>query len=221
MACGYFLPKCTEESTDVQLPCRETCMKAKQRCTSSMKSNGSKWPREFRCRNLRRKRQGGCISHVRESQSDGPLHVFCEENVMDMCANLTFQSGTLPNMFLQRDQQAIQREISQYLPLVRTQCSPYLRFFICGTYMPFCIQSETPFAMPCKQLCEEIYRDCFADYERTYVGIPWSSKFQCHRFPESNDPLRRCVTWTDSTESLLESNNNTAQVTADSADDTE
>jgi hypothetical protein len=199
LACGYYLPKCSGDSTEVQLPCKGTCNRAKRRCAREMKRLGSKWPREFKCNRLKLGRTRQCIKPVAEiAPGSIPRHSYCIENTMPMCQNMLFNAGSLPNMFLQRTQGEIQAEMEQYRPLVETGCSADLAFFLCGTYMPYCVRSiQNPYALPCRELCESVKRDCEVDYRRLYGNLPWSLKFQCHRFPESTDSRQTCVVPTD------------------------
>lgn len=86
----------------------------------------------------------------------------------------------------------------QFRPLIASNCHAGLRFFLCGLYQPFCVRANIPFALPCRELCEEIKEACEAQYTRRFAGLPWPSKFQCHRYPALNDENFRCVMPSDS-----------------------
>ena len=163
-----------------------------------MKKLRSKWPKEFKCKKLPSKKNSDtCIRSVIEPpRGERMNHMFCTPNTLPLCQNMTFTSGSLPNMFRQGSVDEIGQEMEFYRPLIDSACSPQLPFFLCGTYMPFCIRTEDPLAMPCRELCEMVKAECSDDFRRLYGGLPWPQKLQCHLYPESSGQ-RRCVMHTD------------------------
>ena len=139
-----------------------------------------------RCKNLPPRSTGTCVAPVREPRTT-LQHTYCEQNTIPMCQHLPYFLGSLPNQFLQRSITEIQTEMQYYDPLVQSGCSANLAFFLCGTYMPFCVHNESPFSMPCRELCEQVRSDCDAVYALSYHGLPWPNKLQCHRFRSTED----------------------------------
>ncbi|XP_067653914.1 uncharacterized protein [Haliotis asinina] len=195
-ACGYHLPKCTPGESELQLPCKETCNRAR-RCNVRMRQLQSQWPSEFKCRTLTSHRQGRCVPPKQRGESCHQRHLTCERNPIPLCQNLTFSQGSLPNMFLQCKVEEIEAEMQQFQDLLRTNCSPHLRFFMCGIYMPYCVRAETPFALPCREICEDVRQSCERVYRRLTGGLPWPSKFQCHRYPQSTNVHQVCASPSD------------------------
>ena len=61
--------------------------------------------------------------------------------------------------------------MSQFRPLLASGCSNKLQFFLCGSFMPYCVpgssevrgqgdnavvnvQPDVPFVVPCRELCQ-------------------------------------------------------------------
>jgi len=194
LACGMALPKCTQKgnTTSVELPCKETCFYAKKGCSKDMKSLGFKWPRKLKCKKLRRKRQKMCLRpHPRLKGKRRPNYAYCQRNTFPMCQNLTFEIGTLPNMFWQDEESEILTEIEQYRPLAETQCHEDLWFLICGIFRPYCIASN-PLTLPCREICEEVRSSCEKQYKKLYGGLRWPAKLQCHRYSAASS-AHNCV----------------------------
>ena len=140
----------------------------------------------FRCKRYPSKNSGNCVHPVQEPRNT-LQHTYCTHNSIPICQNLRYVLGSLPNRFLQRSVTEISTEMQFYEALVQSGCSDHLRFFLCGTYMPFCVHNESPFSMPCRELCEQIHNECDTMYEILYHGLPWPNKLQCHRFRSTED----------------------------------
>lgn len=187
-ACGLTVPKCTTKgnTTEIELPCKETCFYSKKACSKDMKSLGMKWPRKLKCKGLKRKKQKKCLKpYPRLKKKRRPIYAYCQKNTFPMCQNLTFDIGTLPNMFHQSRETEILKELEQYQRLADSQCHDDLWFLICGVFRPYCIASN-PFTLPCRELCEEVRGQCEATYRKLYGGLRWPAKLQCHRYPPAS-----------------------------------
>lgn len=142
------------------------------------------WVCVFRCKHFPARQSGvECLKPFRENRRSQVLPMYCTDITVPQCQNLTYTLGSLPNLFMQRNITEIQIEITFYNALLDTGCSPHLPLFLCGTYIPFCSSNGNPFMMPCRELCEEVQRDCLHHYMFLYGGLPWPNKLQCHRFP--------------------------------------
>ena len=190
LLCGMYLPKCTPGSSEVQLPCKETCRRAKNACSVDLRRQGRPWVNYgFRCPNLPAERSRKCIPPAKERKKKRRLqYVVCQKNTLSICANnkTPYTFGSVPNMFLQWSVREMEKELRQYKPLIASGCSEHLSFFLCGTYMPYCSKEskqEVPFVVPCRELCQEVYNACISTYTQQRNGMPWPGKFHCHRFP--------------------------------------
>ncbi|KAH9498973.1 Frizzled-5 [Bulinus truncatus] len=204
--CGLFLPKCVGENVEPHYPCVETCKKAKIRCKKQMRMQSFKWSKDFKCGRLLSKDSHRCIKPEREGKKkQNREYVPCQKNNLPMCQGIPFSLGSLPNTYLQGDANEIAKEMKQYETLVSTKCSAKLNLFLCGAFMPYCLDrpggpaanevvselkdlaNKTPFVVPCRELCQEVYDQCSAEYQRQTGGLPWPAKLHCHRFPSVVD----------------------------------
>ncbi|KAI8779128.1 frizzled-4 [Biomphalaria glabrata] len=202
--CGLFLPKCVGNNVEPHYPCAETCKKAKVRCKKQMRMQSFKWSKDFRCGKLLPKDSHRCIKPEREGKKkQNKEYNLCQKNTLPMCQGIPFTFGSLPNAYLQGDQSEIAKEMRQYQALLSTRCSENLKLFLCGVYMPYCIEgpkahsannannelqdvdNKIPFVVPCREMCQEVYDQCSKEYHKLTGGLPWPAKLHCHRFPTS------------------------------------
>ncbi|XP_005106398.1 frizzled-4 [Aplysia californica] len=98
LACSMYLPKCTRRGPPIG-PCKRTCMTARRKCARPLnRMLGLTWGDKFSCRTLPNRR---CLKPVRDRRCRYQ-HPNCVSNSpLNVCANLTFTWGTLPNMYHQ------------------------------------------------------------------------------------------------------------------------
>ncbi|CAL1536729.1 unnamed protein product [Lymnaea stagnalis] len=197
--CSLYLPKCVGDDQEPHYPCVETCKKAKVKCKKLMRLQNTKWGKDFKCAKLLPKDSHRCIKPEREGKKkQNKEQVLCQKNPLPMCQGIPLPLGSLPNIFLQGDPNEIAQEMRQYQSLVDSGCSKKLQVFLCGVYMPYCVDGQPgqtdasrehknlvnkiPFVLPCKELCQEVYDQCSGEYQQRTHGLPWPAKFHCHRF---------------------------------------
>jgi hypothetical protein len=190
LICATYLPKCSGKQPAMG-PCKKTCMQAKKKCAEPLKElMALDWADRFECKSLP---SGKCIKPVKEGKCRHE-HTNCIKNsALNVCANLTFTWGTLPNMFGQCNIEELNTEIQYFDALVATNCHLNLKFLLCGVYSPFCVRNEVPFTFPCREICDEIRKACEPHYKRLYHRLPWPQKLQCHRYPTSETKEIECV----------------------------
>ncbi len=160
-----------------------------------MQRQGIPWNREFRCPQFLPKRSNRCILPLPEKKKKKQRgHVACQRNTLTMCSTIEepYTYGSMPNMFLQNNMPLMELEMQQYQPLIQSGCSQNLRFFLCGVFMPFCVQQggqDIPFLVPCRELCQEVYDSCHEEFTRSRNGLPWPGKLHCHRYPSFADTV--------------------------------
>ena len=146
--------------------------------------------RYSRCKTLPKKSTDPtCVKPNRERRrKNEPPMMYCERNPLPLCQDLPIglEYGTLPNRYLQRDAKEIEIEMTYYAKMLNSQCNPHLKFFLCGTYMPLCVNPLNFASIPCKELCDEVEKDCKPFHTMAYRGLPWPNKLQCHRFPSAD-----------------------------------
>ncbi|KAL8574740.1 hypothetical protein ACOMHN_023944 [Nucella lapillus] len=188
LTCSLYLPRCVGRGV-AKGPCRKTCKVTQRVCEPRLEALGYSWPEQFDCKSLPKKR---CLKHG-PHHSCSAQYTLCQDIDLPMCQSLSFRTGMSPNMFGQCNSSLISVEMQQFQPLVDTGCSSSLNFFMCGVYMPFCTASQGLMSFPCRELCDEVRRDCEGAYSQMTGGLPWPNKFQCHRYPLSSDTNYTCV----------------------------
>lgn len=194
--CGVYFPECKTKGTtvSVKLPCREGCLYAKKECRRAFSSYNMAWPTKvLKCKQLPRKKSKNCVKPYKKLKKPRDRqHNFCQPNQIELCNGFNISKVSLPNFFQQDDPQMISTELENYRQLLRSNCSPNLRFFICGVYQSWCPSNNRPIVLPCRQVCEEVKASCEATYRRLYNGLKWPAKFQCHRYPLPNSTVYPC-----------------------------
>jgi len=86
----------------------------------------------------------------------------------------------MPNLLNHQKQDDAGLEVHQFFPLVKVQCSPFLKFFLCTMYVPVCTVLEDPIP-PCRSLCIEARDGCETLMNR--FGFHWPENLDCSKFP--------------------------------------
>lgn len=107
----------------------------------------------------------------------------------EVCKNIGYEFSRLPNYFNQEYESDAELELSQFTPMVKSNCSSLLRIFLCSLYFPPCIHDTKRITPPCKSVCEKVKSDCGAWIRRS--GLKWPFKFECNNFPRKRSG--RCV----------------------------
>ncbi|XP_049540378.1 frizzled-like [Anopheles darlingi] len=122
-------------------------------------------------------------------------HNRCEPITIPFCTNVQYNSTIMPNLVGHTKQEEAALEVHQFVPLVKIDCSPDLKFFLCLLYAPVCTILTYPIP-PCRSLCESA-RAC-EGIMRTF-NFQWPESFECSKFPEDGGQ-ELCVSQNKSTE---------------------
>ena len=106
----------------------------------------------------------------------------CEPITVPLCKDLQYNETIMPNLLNHQNQDDAGLEVHQYFPLVKVQCSPYLKFFLCAMYVPVCTVMDEAIP-PCRSLCVQARTGCEKLMNR--FGFEWPDNLDCKRFPES------------------------------------
>ncbi len=70
-------------------------------------------------------------------------------------------------------------ELINFLPIVNSDCSNAVSFFLCSYYVPACFQLGNNYIQfkPCRNLCEYVQSRCESDLIAN--GYPWPAHFNC------------------------------------------
>ncbi|XP_078536352.1 frizzled-7 [Lissotriton helveticus] len=109
-----------------------------------------------------------------------PDHGFCQPISIPLCADIAYNQTIFPNLLGHVSQEDAGLEVHQFYPLVKVQCSPELRFFLCSMYAPVCTVLEQAIP-PCRSLCERARHGCEALMNK--FGFQWPERLRCELFP--------------------------------------
>jgi len=95
-----------------------------------------------------------------------------------------YNETVYPNILGHRNQEEAGLEVSQFSPLVRVNCSQYLRLFLCTVYVPMC---SSPVIRPCRSLCEGVRGGCLPLMQK--FGFKWPESLKCEKYPRKTDGI--------------------------------
>ena len=110
------------------------------------------------------------------------LAVTCEPLPSDsLCHNLGYHNITFPNSRGHLSWQEAEYELDQFSLFVLLRCSHHVLHFFCYYYLPECI-NHTPYPLqPCRELCEEVKRECNTALKN--FNLHWPRHINCQTFP--------------------------------------
>ncbi|XP_071794498.1 uncharacterized protein [Asterias amurensis] len=168
-------------------PCLEVSRQVWKSCRSTARQLNLDRTEEFRSMHYRNEKQGCLTVEELYPPADGPLlHPFpqCEDITISMCPpEIGYTKTSMPNYLDMTNQDEAGLEVHQYFPLVKVQCSPHLRTFLCAVYVPRCVEdgSSPTQRVPCRELCEEARSGCRELMNK--FGFSWPQNLECERLP--------------------------------------
>ncbi|KAM9308609.1 frizzled-1 [Gastrophryne carolinensis] len=109
-----------------------------------------------------------------------PDHGYCQPIAIPLCTDIAYNQTIMPNLLGHTNQEDAGLEVHQFYPLVKVQCSPELKFFLCSMYAPVCTVLEQALP-PCRSLCERARQGCEALMNK--FGFQWPESLRCEKFP--------------------------------------
>ncbi|XP_043923597.1 frizzled-1 [Protopterus annectens] len=109
-----------------------------------------------------------------------PDHGYCQPISIPLCTDIAYNQTIMPNLLGHTNQEDAGLEVHQFYPLVKVQCSPDLKFFLCSMYAPVCTVLEQALP-PCRSLCERARQGCEALMNK--FGFQWPETLKCEKFP--------------------------------------
>nr|XP_020463056.1 frizzled-2 [Monopterus albus] len=123
-----------------------------------------------------------------------PEHGFCQPISIPLCTDIAYNQTIMPNLVGHYNQEDAGLEVHQFYPLVKVQCSPELKFFLCSMYAPVCTVLDTAIP-PCRSICERAKQGCEALMNK--FGFQWPDRLRCENFPVMGNG-QMCVGQNDS-----------------------
>lgn len=112
-----------------------------------------------------------------------PVHDKCEPIRVPFCNDIQYNETIMPNILGHTKQEEASSEIVEFAALVKSGCSPYLKFFLCSVYVPVCTVMDSALP-PCRSLCLQAKNNC--DVVMGAHGFEWPDIFDCKTFPEDD-----------------------------------
>lgn len=176
LLCSVYVPECVEGRA--RAPCRRLCERARAGCEPLMNKFGFQWPDRLSCENFK---NDTCDPEPPPTlaPTEPPR---CEPISVPLCSDLSYSQTLLPNSLGLRSQQEITQELFRHFhSLLRANCSPSLKPFLCSVYTPECVGGRA--RAPCRTLCEEARTACAPLLKG---GTKWS--FNCENYDTASCP---------------------------------
>ena len=119
----------------------------------------------------------------------------CEPVTAPLCQNSgdelnkserMYNETVYPNILGHRNQEEAGLEMHQFFPLVKVNCSQFLRLFLCTVYVPMCSKHGLKLVIrPCRSLCEYARTGCLPLMRQ--FGFSWPDVLKCEKFPRKAD----------------------------------
>lgn len=119
--------------------------------------------------------------HTRITDKALAPHGKCEPITIPLCKDIQYNETIMPNLLNHQKQEDAGLEVHQFFPLVKVQCSPQLKFFLCTMYVPVCTVLEDA-VPPCQRLCNQARNGCETLMNK--FGFQWPESLRCDQFPK-------------------------------------
>lgn len=125
---------------------------------------------------------GNADHYISDSSNESffPHNNRCERITIPLCLDIEYNMTVMPNSIGHSKQEEAALEVHQFIPLVKVDCSPDLKFFLCSLYAPPCTILEEPIR-PCRSLCESARR---CEELMNSFSFQWPENLECTKFPE-------------------------------------
>ncbi|XP_030013329.1 uncharacterized protein LOC115435202 isoform X2 [Sphaeramia orbicularis] len=174
LMCRVVVPECGSDDDSRLKPCRALCEKVKSDCDSTLRSKRLTWPSKLRCETLP---TSNCVQGPPSRPPPTPPPT-CQTITIPLCTGLSYTETVLPNILGHRTQENAGLEVGQFYPLVKVECSPQLKPFLCSVYTPECVSGRP--RPPCRTLCEKARSGC--EPLMTKFGFSWPESLKCEAF---------------------------------------
>lgn len=108
----------------------------------------------------------------------------CQPMQLSFCHNVNYTRTMLPNHLGHMTQAEVEAHINVYEPLVKSNCWPDLRLFLCVAHAPMCVDHGDTHhkLLPCFSMCNATRTACLKHF--VSVGLKWPETLNCSRFPD-------------------------------------
>ncbi|XP_075996414.1 uncharacterized protein LOC142990491 [Genypterus blacodes] len=180
LMCRVVVPECEVQQDSRIKPCRALCERVKSDCERLLTQRNLLWPAQLQCDALP---EIGCV-HGQDLYAITAAPTACQPVIVRLCEDLPYTSTLMPNILGHNSQAEAGLQIQQYSPLVKVQCSQYLKPFLCSVYIPECEAGRR--LLPCRTLCELAKLGCEGLMNK--FGFMWPEALKCDAFTTESCP---------------------------------
>ncbi|XP_077382428.1 uncharacterized protein LOC144021973 [Festucalex cinctus] len=179
LLCRVAFPECSDDDARVK-PCKAMCHKVKSECDAALKAKRLAWPSKLLCDALP---ESNCVQAQQQparppSSPAADPSAACQAITIPLCKDLRYSQTIMPNALGHTTQDEAGLEVHQFYPLVKVQCSPQLKPFLCSVYAPECRAGIRQ--APCRTQCEQARSGCESLMNK--FGFSWPESLTCENF---------------------------------------
>ena len=202
LICAIYTPPCTWDGGLIPA-CKSFCTSVRDGCAPILEKFGFQWP--FNCDkpssyiageteicmdammpsttvfpdNTIKPTQAGVVQSTLSSAvtTENPTTGRCEPVNIPLCEDVNYKTTLLPNNLGHTTQDDAGLEVHQFYPLVKVQCSAFLKNFLCALYSPPCIMLKGKPLPVCKSLCVAAKNGCVTLMRK--FGFEWPASLDC------------------------------------------
>ncbi|XP_077453725.1 uncharacterized protein LOC144072521 [Stigmatopora argus] len=174
LVCRVAFPECSNDDARVR-PCRAVCNRVKSECDAALKAKRLVWPSKLQCDTLP---ESNCVQAPQAPPAPPTTSPLCQPISIPLCQDISYAQTIMPNSLGHMSQEDAGLEVHQFYPLVKVQCSPQLKPFLCSVYVPECRAGTV--RSPCKSQCEKARAGCESLMNK--FGFQWPERLNCENF---------------------------------------
>nr|CAB3247784.1 Fz4 frizzled receptor [Phallusia mammillata] len=115
----------------------------------------------------------------------------CEKMEIKECQGIGYNYTYMPNRLGNERQNEAAMVLTSYKPLLQSNCSSQLLFFLCAVHAPMCSEQAKTVIGPCESMCRAVERTCRPVMKS--FDFEWPDSLNCSNFPADNQPPTLCM----------------------------